>query len=487
MYYHPKRLPANEDRIYKQRLYEDARRARLESVHEYERFMRCAEFENSYEPKMKYRSLSEQAEALKAEKEKQLEIRRRKLAALLEEESLLLEAELKTSTMNLAERRAWLEARARALKQQRQQKETNYAEEQFDRFFRQNCDDVRINNSKMAVLKAEEERKRQREENLKKSMQEAEERSALDRMMEEDWKRQEELYRQELEKQKERKMEAMDILREQLELVHSLQDEERQAVQDEMQYLARKWQEEEEDLRQHQYEQRCLAAQRHRELLEYNESSRAEKQALVQEEKELDAHLADMVREREAAEEEQEKQLKGTQRREAIAYAAHLKAAMEKQQSNDAEIENVIKAEAEEEWRRKDGEVRNQEGERQRLISRAHEERQAQLQAKERERCSQAQEKALEFDKLCAEAKDMELWQQEHETEVKMSKQDLREALEAQIRCKQAVDLAAKEKKRCEFEGTKVSGKKYEDKVKQALSLPHPEPRYGRKTAKWFF
>eukprot|EP01018_Ginkgo_biloba_P032943 Gb_06340 [translate_table: standard] len=383
MYYHPKRLPANEDRIYKQRQYEEALRARKESVHEYEHLMRCAEFEHSNEPKMNNRSLSERLKSIRAQREAKLEERRKKLAELLETENSMLELEMKTSSMNLAERRAWLEERARTLKMQRLQRNQQYAAQQLDRAFRENCDDVRIHNSKMAVLKAEEERKKQREMNLQRKLHEQEEEKAFDKMMVQEWQRQDELYRKEEEQEHARNEEAYDILRRQYNLVQRLREEERQAVEEDMREMKRRWQEEEDSLKQFQYQQRQMEIQNSRELEDYNDRCRAQKQDEYRQEKEYDARMSLLIAEMEAADELQEKKLKENQKREAREYAAQLKDALDRQKSDDAELEAMINSELDQEWRRKDAHNYEQELVRKGLYDQVDEQRKAQIRLKD--------------------------------------------------------------------------------------------------------
>eukprot|EP00249_Psilotum_nudum_P006307 c19623_g1_i1 orf=106-1569(+) len=486
MYYHPKRLPANEDRILKQRQYEDTLRSRLESLHEYEGLMYRAKFERLNEPRMNYRSLTEKLEAIGAQRECLLAERRKQLKQLLNAEELALEEEMKTFNMNLPERRVWLENQARIMKMERLKKNQKYAELQLNRAFQDSSDDVRIHNSKLAVKKAEEARKHQREENSRKRIQDQENEKALDRMMELEWEKQDELHRQELDCRNAIKKKAIDILQDQVCMVQRLRQEERQAVEEDMRNMSRRWLEEAAALKQKQYERRCLDAQRANDLLAYNEQCRAQKLAEMQDQKDYDAHIIAMVAERDAAEELQEKQLKEDQRREAIAYASQLKSAMERRKKQDAELEAMIKAEVDEECHRQDAASYHQEESRKRLFDRVHEERQAQIQLKEKMSKDQEEEKKTQHEKHQEEAKALKLEEQKKAEQARMSKQDLMEALGTQIRSKQAAELVSKEIKRVECEGAKVAEKKYEEKVKQIISLPYSEPWYGRKAVKWY-
>ena len=166
-YSRPLRLPSNEDRIYKMRMYENKPADNMKAVKTYDQLMRSAEFSEQNIKKREEREIESREEAIRQCREQNLEMRRAKLSALLEGEDQLLNDELKTNAMTLSERRSWLEARSRALKQKQNAEacqKDQYVQEMMDKAWRDNSDDVRIQDSKMAVLRAVEGRKRQLEE-----------------------------------------------------------------------------------------------------------------------------------------------------------------------------------------------------------------------------------------------------------------------------------------------------------------------------------
>eukprot|EP01018_Ginkgo_biloba_P032944 Gb_06341 [translate_table: standard] len=69
---------------------------------------------------------------------------------------------------------------------------------------------------------------------------------------------------------------------------------------------------------------------------------------------------------------------------------------------------------------------------------------------------------------------------------LKQSRKDLADALESQIRSRNAADYLAKELKQEEFESSKIAKAQYESRVKEAISSSAPEGQYRRKTAKWY-
>ncbi|MCO5602442.1 hypothetical protein L7F22_056574 [Adiantum nelumboides] len=454
MYYHPKRLPVNADRIIKHRHYEDDLRDRLVRVHNYEGLMRRAEFENSNEPKICYRSLSERLDAIRAQRDKVIFDRQNRVKQMLDVETATLEGEMKTGNMNLAERRAWLETEARRMRT-----------EQLERM---------------------QKRKRQRKQNIVKKAQEKENELALHKSMELEWQRQDELHREELELKQARKQEAIDILQEQLGMVQRLREEERAAVEEDMINMNKRWLEEEEELRKKQYEQRQADGQKAKQMLLYNEHNRAKKLAEVQEEKKYDAHMIAMVAEREAEEERQETELRESQRREARAYAAQLKAAIDRQKMEDDELEAVIKAELAEDWRKRDEQTQRHEDARKHLYDEVYEGRSSQIQFKESLK-EQEEEKLAQLRKYKADAEKFRLEEQKRAEDVSLTKQEVKGYLEDQMRHRRAEELVTEQLKRADLEDTKVAEKKYEERVKQALSgLPYPEPYYGRKAVKWY-
>ncbi|KAI5068618.1 hypothetical protein GOP47_0016963 [Adiantum capillus-veneris] len=487
MYFHPKRLPVNEDRIIKHRHYEDDLRDRLISVHNYEGLMRRAEFENSNEPKICYRSLSERLEAIRAQRDRVIFDRQNRVKQMLDDESATLEEEMKTGNMNLSERRTWLETEARRMRTERLERMLKYAQTQLERAFQDSSDDVRIHNSKLAVKRAEEERKRQRRQNIEKRAQAKEDELALHKCMELEWQRQDELHQEELELKQARKQEAIDILREQLGMVQRLHEEERAAVEEDMINMNKRWLEEEEELKRKQYEQRQVDSQKAKQMLLYNEHNRAKKLTEAQEEKKYDAHMIAMVAEREAEEERQEKELREAQRREARAYAAQLKAAIDRQKVEDDELEAVIRAELAEDWRKRDEQTQRQEDARKQLYDEVYEGRHSQIQFKESIKREQEEEKLAQLEKYRADAEKFRLEDQKRAEDIHLTKQEVKGYLEDQMRHRRAEELVTQQLQRADFEDTKAAEKKYEGRVKQALSgLPYPEPYYGRKAVKWY-
>lgn len=256
-YGRPKRMPSNEDRIYKARQYEQRLQDCMSNVKDYNQAMRAAEFATSSGPKAEFRTIAEKFEAIRVCREKKLLCRRARLQALLEGEEQLLQDELKTTTMGLAERRQWLEARARALKQKRLAEKDKYVEEQLNRAWRDNADDVRIHDSKLAVMRAVEGRKRQLEEAVARKILEEEENKKMEAIMEREWKLKEQALLREIEMKEAKRIEAIDILHEQLGMVESLRREEKEAVKEEMAAMNQKWKEEELELKAQQEQRKC--------------------------------------------------------------------------------------------------------------------------------------------------------------------------------------------------------------------------------------
>lgn len=259
-YSRPLRMPSNEDRIYKMRMYENKLADNIKAVRDYDQQMRAAEFAEQHIKKRDLREIEAREEAIRQCREQNLEIRRSKLAILLEGEEQLLNDELKTNSMTLAERRSWLEARSRALKQ-RQNAEAcqkdQYVQEMLDKAWRDNADDVRVQDSKMAVLRAVEGRKRQLEEAVARKILEEEETRKLEEVMEREWKIKEQALMAEVATKAAKRLEAIDILHEQIALVGKLRSEEQAAIKAEMAAMNKRWAQEDEALKQQQIERKC--------------------------------------------------------------------------------------------------------------------------------------------------------------------------------------------------------------------------------------
>lgn len=428
MYYHPRKGLANEDRIFKQRQYENALQDKLNFVHKYESLMRYAQFEQLHEPKTSHRTLAEKLEAIRAHREHILFERRKKLSTLLESEENTLRDEIKTGTMNLSERRAWL--KAQALTQSVQKHECGHAcvETNLTKALRENSDEVSMHNSKLAIMRAEAERKRQRDdENMQRMLQQKDLDVNLGLECNESHGEAHDEH-------------AVDILRRHLDMVQRLREEEKAAVEEDMINMNRRWLEEEETLKFKQFEQRHHHSLQAKELLLCNEDKRGDKE-------DYDSHMVAMVAEREAGEEKKLEELKDAHKKEAMAYIDQLKVAVERQRFEDEELEEMIKVEMDEEWHKGQPQFRGTS--------------------------QRAQEEEEEEGKTANDAK--------------LSKKDLVDILESQIRGLHAAELVDQEVKRVALQGDKDTKKTRDIRAKQTLAdLPYPEPYYGRKAVKWY-
>jgi hypothetical protein len=259
-YSRPLRMPSNEDRIYKMRMYENKLVDNIKAVKQYDQYMRAAEFAEQNIKIGEERKNESREEAIRMCREQNLEMRRAKLQALLEGEDQLLNDELKTNSMTLSERRSWLEARSRALKQKQNAEacqKDQYVQEMMDKAWRDNADDVRIQDSKMAVLRAVEGRKRQLEEAVARKIIEEEENRKLEDVMERELKIKEQALLAEVATKAAKREEAIDVLNEQIQLVGKLRSEEQAAIKAEMAAMNARWKKEDEALRISQQERKC--------------------------------------------------------------------------------------------------------------------------------------------------------------------------------------------------------------------------------------
>ncbi|KAG0553792.1 hypothetical protein M758_12G040400 [Ceratodon purpureus] len=488
-YSRPLRMPSNEDRIYKMRMYENKLADNIKAVKTYDYLMRSAEFAEQNIKIGEGRAIESREEAIRQCREQNLEMRRAKLQALLEGEDQLLNDEMKTNSMTLAERRSWLEARSRALKQKQNAEacqKDQYVQEMMDKAWRDNADDVRVQDSKMAVLRAVEGRKRQLEEAVARKIIEEEENRKLEEIMERELKIKEQALLAEVATKAAKREEAIDVLNEQIALVGKLRSEEQAAIKAEMAAMNKRWKQEEEALRVSQEERKCYLKQRAQMTQQANINLRGTKNKEVDADKKFEAECRAMQEAQEAHEILQEKELKEAQKREAKQYAAHLQALMGRLNADDSMRNAQFKAEEDAEWAKREAGWKREEDQRQRLWKRVHEERQNQLREKDKIRFEIEAEKRLQLDnnekmsKMAAAEKERQLAEQ------RKSKQGMLDVLEDQLRNKQAQEIKAREQKRVEFEGIVDQEKKYREKVKcEQAAFPFPEPNFKHKLVKW--
>uniref|UniRef100_A0A7I4A9K8 Trichohyalin-plectin-homology domain-containing protein n=1 Tax=Physcomitrium patens TaxID=3218 RepID=A0A7I4A9K8_PHYPA len=420
-YSRPMRMPSNEDRIYKMRMYENKIADNIQAVKSYNQLMRAAEFGEQHIKKREEREIESREEAIRQCREQNLEIRRAKLSALLEGEDQLLNDELKTNSMTLAERRAWLEARSRALKQKQNTEacqRDRYAQEMMDKAWRDNADDVRVQDSKLAVLRAVEGRKRQLEEAVARKIIEEEENRKLEGIMERELKIKEQALWAEVATKAAKRVEATDVLNEQMELLSKLRSEEQAAVKAEMAAMNMRWQQEEEALKRTQAERKCYLDARNKSIQATNQGLRCTRNGENDADKRFEAECAALTAAREAQEILQEKELKDAQKREAKQYANHLKAVAARLSADDSFRNAQFKAEEDAESAKREAGWKREEDQRQRLWNRVHEERQNQLREKDKVRFEIEAQKRLDLEnnermvKMAAAEKERQLAEQ---------------------------------------------------------------------------
>ena len=287
--------------------------------------MRYAQFESSNEPRTSCRDLAEKLEAIRSHRNEVLNEKRRRLSFLLGDEESTLNHEIRTGSMNLGERRAWLKARAMSASADKLQKNPNsLGETKLEKSIQEAADDVSMHNSKVAVVKAEVEKKRQRQ-NEKSTNQK--DRDLYNLLECED--SQDEGYDEH----------GVDILRRHLHMVDHLREEEKLAVEEDLVSMNQRWLEEYEALRRQHAELRHYHSLQVKDYLQCNEEKKGDI--------EFEDHLAAMKAEKEAEEERQLEEMKECQRKEARAYVAQLRDAVARQKFDDEELEELIKKEME--------------------------------------------------------------------------------------------------------------------------------------------
>ncbi|KAL3679916.1 hypothetical protein R1sor_022872 [Riccia sorocarpa] len=449
--------------------------------------MRNAEFALNCESKYKFKELNAAQESHSVYAERNSIERKHRLAALLEGEESFLQDELKTVGMTLAERRAWLDARARALKANREAEKEKYAEDMLFKAWRENNDDCRLHDSKMAVRRAVEGRKAQISVLEKMKEDEEEKERYFQKQIEKDEAKWDARFHKEQADKEAVKQEAIQMLHDQRMLVEKLREEDKRTAKKQMAEMAQRWREEEEALRQELEEQRQMARQRALHNMEYNQASKGITKCRLDQEKAEDKERLAQNLTKEAADQKAEDELKASHKREARDFGAHLRNMMNKQKADDLAANAIFKAAEDAEWDKREAAWKKNEDARQRLWCRVHEERQLQIAEMEANRKAMEAEKLREAEAHAAELKAMEEERQIRAMDKRLTKQELLEALEAQIRCKKAQTIAVQEQKREEFNHTKASEKNYEENLKKVMTaLPFTEPFYGRKAVQWY-
>lgn len=426
-------------------------------------------------------------EGLKARAEADLDARRERLAAKLYAEESQLQEELISSKETPEERRAALEARARALMEQRENERVHFAEQMLYRQWREGCDGVRAGDSRAITVATVEARGSQIAEKAAAMDAELREKKEFDEMYERERLKKEKRYAMEVKLRKERDEQALRVLDEQCADIHERRLEQEQVVKQDVAEMKARWAAEE---RAHQAE---VAARLERnkvigeELQAFNVQKQAELAQIKARDEAFDMQLINEALRQAQEEEDRENELKDRKKEQDRMYRTHLTMLMVKEAEDESERDRLIEEQQLKYEAKRQAQKDAEQAARDKLMAEVHADRERQIAQKARERQLVAEEKILERKRMEAEMAEIAAIENEYQAEAHAQSVQNRLDIEAQIRYKESIDRKAKEDQAQAWQGALQAEQDYQKMIEYDAAQTRPvHPNFARKSTKWF-
>ena len=350
--------------------------AETRKIHQY------TNFEITTTDKIDRRMKQQMFEAKKKEYEDNLHQRRKRLAALYNDEMEQWKAEVVSRVETTEDRKRRIMERAYALRDAREKARNDYVKKRLDDQWRDSCDDARTLDSKAMLLFMNQERLRQIEEKRqRKQMLSKQEDSFLA-----EWNRQlDELARRDAEKEEYRRKidkETSQAIRQQIEANERMKEEYYRSLRKEEDEELERLRKEIEDDEAEQRKRLEQAHARGREVMEFNleyQQMRKEEEAI---EREHDAILLDYALRKEREQIEAEELKKNANRHAAMQYRKYLEEQMIKEAEDTAFVDEIRRQEEEKVWKARDDALKAREDARAHLMQLVDEGRQEQIRYK---------------------------------------------------------------------------------------------------------
>lgn len=381
---------------------------------------RTAEWEQKTDKMVQNRVVRDRISQIKQQKEKNLEERRKRLAAKLRQEEAMYQKEFHDNLETPEQVREQMAKKLFLLKKQRQEERKQIVEQAEEKRMRENTDDLRLADSKFYTQQCALEREQQLRDKKKKRDQEIFEEMLFAKMSEVDMKKKIEREKREAQEKQERVKETMDIISwqnktkaEQMR-ADKLKDEQEKAKFNEI------WNLENEKEKEMDRQRLLVNKERNLELIRHNQMEKEIKNMEEEKEKERDKYLLQQALDRENAMENLEKQEKDDRRREAKELQDHYK-----QQSDDAareeqQIEELTRLEEERQRKIQEDKWRKEDEARIQLLREVYESRAQNIENKKMLRKEERNNVVREKDEL-----DRALDQQNRDHEAKMLTQKM--------------------------------------------------------------
>ncbi|KNC53983.1 flagellar associated protein [Thecamonas trahens ATCC 50062] len=463
MAYVPSRL------IEQRRRREDAIRAHQEKVNYLNEAQLKAEFEQRTNKRIRTNNVRRTYDSLKEADDEALATRKAKLRQMYAQEEQVLREEIALTYETPEQRIERMRARAQQLREEREDERAKFAQEQMDRRWRAECDEIRHLKSQKMQQMVNAEREQQLE--IKARQREA-------RFQEEaEYAAQWEANRQlKIEREVQDRQRAAMLTR---EMMGTLEDQ--MAEHAARKAAAEAIKTEEAALLQQQWELDAMAADRRKllhaqqtadrraELDYYNQLSLARRQEEARRERENDIKIINDLVEAEKGVEEREAATRLALKAEALEYRSHLLRQMEREAANDAKLDRMRAEQLEVEWAKRQAQWDAEARAREALMAEVFEARRQQIAIKLARKAEERREQVLACERLEREMEMAKVAESQEAANKLAKEREYKRALLIQAEQRATARDRAEERERREYESMREEREAYERRLAREL------------------
>lgn len=386
-----------ENKAIERRRQEEDRLRHFQSAVEYDRGnSQIAKWETQTAQMMKAKNIERVARNIQEGEQENLRQRRQRLALLLAADDEQFRNELAGLHETSKQKAQRMVLYARQLKQEREKARQKFAQEMYNRQWREGCDDLRTIDSERFQQQCNDEVMQQRKDKLQARAVEVKANEHWDTLWEEERRKKIEREEEETRYRQAFNYETKVALQEQMadsQEKRRLEAEEQERLRS---AFARQIEEDAEIARQKQAE---LAEQKRRhmqKISEFNDKTLAAKAETVRRQQEQDAKDLRIQLAAMQAETVQKAANKAKMREDSLAYQAYLRQRKQEEGAMELELERLVKDEMDRANSKRDMQWMRERLAREQLLSDVYEGREAQVKLKEQERFHEEQQLARE-------------------------------------------------------------------------------------------
>ena len=404
---------------------------------------------------------------IKAERARELDQRRARLAELLmsEEEQYRQEYIARQETPEDIRRR--MAERLQTLREARLKEREADVKRRLDQRWKESADELRLQDGQLSAQHTRLEQERQMWEKQQKSKQEQEESMLFDELWRREYIRRGEAEAEDLRKKEELNQSRLTQLNWQRDMRADQRAAEQNLSEAEKAMLRQEWEKERLRESELQEERRRMILQTNRDILTQNESIIQQKQLEIERERETDKRLIEAALAREQQAFELEKQQRLQQRLEAKATQQFVSDKSRKEAEFDKMIERAAKEENDRQWERAEAKWQAQEGARIALLRDVYEARAREIDAKRVRELEEKKREIAEKERIESEVRKAEEVDEMRKQALRMTKVSHQEDVKWQITDKERQKQQEVQDEMYEVRAMKLAELEYKRKIEE--------------------